>query len=309
MNKLLQIVEHHTAPYAADGNVFDTALPEVSLVRATAPGGLVHAISRPLACLVLQGRKRVTAGSTSVEFGAGESLLITAHVPTVSQITEATDEAPYCSIVFALDPAVISEVGVEMDHDPAANASPVQSEATGAEVADVAWRLLRLLDRPNGISVLYTAYIRELHYWLLVGRHGRAVRKLGALNSGPRQGIARTISLLREQFAEKISMDSLATNAGMSLSSFHQQFRAATALTPLQFQKQLRLIEAKRLMLSDGRNASAAAYQVGYESVHQFSREYTRLFGAPPMRDVEATKVLDYSFAAKAEESLLQLNV
>ncbi len=308
MSKLLHIVEHLAAPYAADGNVVETALPEVSLVRATAPGGLVHAISRPLACLVLQGKKRVTAGSTSVEFGAGESLLITAHVPTVSQVTEATEDAPYCSIVFSLDPAVISEVGVEIDHDPTANTSPVQAEATGAEVADVALRLLRLLDRPNGISVLYTAYIRELHYWLLVGRHGWAVRKLGAL-SGPRQAITRTISLLREQFAEKISMDSLATNAGMSLSSFHQQFRAATALTPLQFQKQLRLIEAKRLMLSDGRNASAAAYQVGYESVHQFSREYARLFGAPPMRDVEATKVVDRSSAAKVEESIFQENV
>jgi len=286
-HELLQVVSHYAADHPGSG-VLQTVLPGVSIVRAVTPAGLEHAISRPLACLVLQGGKRVMMGKQSFDFAAGDSLLITSHVPTVSQITHATTGAPYYSIVFELDSAVILDLAAEIDFGPARIYSPLQIEPTSREVADVALRLVRLLDRRGSLAVLHAAYLRELQYWLLVGKHGASIRQIGMF--GGHQGIARAISTLREQFSGSLSIEGLAALAGMSVSSFHEHFRAVTALTPLQFQKQLRLIEAKRLMLSDDMNASSAAFEVGYESVQQFNREYGRMFGAPPMRDVENAK-------------------
>jgi transcriptional regulator GlxA family with amidase domain len=156
-------------------------------------------------------------------------------------------------------------------------------------VADAALRLVRLMDRPASLPVLQAQLVRELHYWLLAGRHGMAIRSLG-WPGGHAPQVARAVALLRTGFARPLPVAQLAAEAGMSPSSFHRHFRAATTLSPLQFQKQLRLIEARRLMLSDGVSASSAAFAVGYESVPQFTREYGRLFGLPPVRDVEAAR-------------------
>jgi AraC-like DNA-binding protein len=137
--------------------------------------------------------------------------------------------------------------------------------------------------------VLQAQLVRELHYWLLAGRHGSAIRRLG-LPEGQVRRVARAVALLRAEYARRLPVEHLAAVAGMSPSSFHEHFRAVTSLTPLQFQKQLRLIEARRLMMAEGANSSHAAYSVGYESVQQFTREYGRMFGLPPVRDVEAAK-------------------
>jgi AraC-like DNA-binding protein len=248
-----------------------------------------HAISKPLICLVVQGAKNVTTGATSVDFSAGESLLITADVPIVSQITRASQAAPYLSLVLELDQAVIAELGVQMGAAPEERYAPVRVQTTDAEVADAALRLLRLLDRPAAVPVLHAQLVRELHYWLLAGRHGPALRRLGWPN-GAAQRVARAVALLRTDFARTLPVERLADVAGMSPSSFHQHFRAVTSLSPLQFQKQLRLIEARRLMLGEGASASVAAFAVGYESVPQFTREYGRLFGTTPVRDTKAAR-------------------
>jgi AraC-like DNA-binding protein len=160
-------------------------------------------------------------------------------------------------------------------------------DQTESEVADAALRLLKLLDRPASVSVLQAQLLRELHYWLLTGRHGGAIRALGIPDSHA-QRIARAVTLIRTHLATPIRIEQLADTAGMGVSSFHQHFRAITSLTPLQFQKQLRLIEARRLMLSNGEAISNSAYAVGYESVPQFTREYSRLFGVSPARDRRA---------------------
>jgi AraC-like DNA-binding protein len=166
---------------------------------------------------------------------------------------------------------------------------PVQGAPTDAEVADAALRLMRLLDRPASVPVLQAQLVREMHYWLLAGRHGTAIRRLGWPDSHV-QRVARAVAVLRAEFARALPVEHLATIAGMSPSSFFQHFRAVTSLSPRQFQKQLRLIEARRLMLVEGASASTAAFAVGYESVQQFTREYGRMFGLPPVRDTEATK-------------------
>jgi len=150
---------------------------------------------------------------------------------------------------------------------------------------------MRLLDRPAAVPVLQAQLVREMHYWLLSGKHGAAIRRLGGPDSHA-QRIARAVAVLRAEFAHPLPVERLAAVAGMSASSFHQHFRAMTSLSPLQFQKQLRLIEARRLMLAEGASASSAAFTVGYESVPQFTREYGRMFGQPPVRDMKAGRSL-----------------
>ncbi|MFZ5778665.1 MAG: AraC family transcriptional regulator [Pseudomonadota bacterium] len=289
MTALLDAVRRHADANADANGLAPTPVAGLAAVRAVVPSGLVHAISRPLVCLVLQGAKHVTMGTQGFAFSAGDSLLITADVPTVSQITRASPIAPYYSLVLELDPAVIVELAGQMRAVLATDDAPVRVDPTETEVADAALRLMRLVDRPASLPVLQAQLVREMHYWLLAGRHGAAIRRLG-WPDGHVQRVARAVALLRAEFMHRLPVERLAAAAGMSPSSFHQHFRAVTSLSPLQFQKQLRLIEARRLMLSEGMSASRAAFTVGYESVPQFTREYGRMFGLSPVRDVEAAR-------------------
>lgn len=289
MTSLLDAVRRYAETHANIHGVAETPIPGLATVRAVTPSDLIHDISRPLVCLVLQGSKHVTMGTHGFAFSAGESLLITADVPTVSQITRASPAAPYLSLVLELDPAVISGLAAEMAAAQETDDAPVQVDPTDAEVADAAHRLMRLLDRPGSLPVLGAQLVREMHYWLLAGRHGPAIRRLG-WPEGHVHRVARAVAVLRAEFRQRLPVERLAAVAGMSPSSFHQHFRAVTSLSPLQFQKHLRLIEARRLMLWDGTSASTAAFEVGYESVPQFTREYGRLFGASPVRDIEAAR-------------------
>ncbi|OCK59667.1 AraC family transcriptional regulator [Bradyrhizobium sp. LMTR 3] len=286
---LLKAVCRYAEANADPAGVARTPIPGLTAIRATAPSGLDYAISRPLACLVLQGTKHVTMGNRAFTFRAGDSLLITADVPTVSQVKRASIASPYCSLVLDLDPAVIADLAVEMKAAPAADGAPVRCEPTDAEVTDAALRLMRLIERPASVPVLRAQLVREMHYWLLAGRHGEAIRRLG-WPDGRIGRVARAVAVLRAKFAQPLRVEQLAAVSGMSPSSFHQHFRAVTSLSPLQFQKQLRLIEARRLMLSEGMAATSAAFAVGYESVSQFTREYGRLFGLPPGRETKAAR-------------------
>ena len=286
---LLDRARRYAETYADHDGIARTPVPGLTILRETAPTILHYAVSRPLVALVQQGRKRVMMGSSSFDFGAEESLLITADVPTVSQITQASAGKPYISVVIDLDPAVIEGLVVEMGSAPFAADTPVRVEATEREVADAALRLLRLLDRPASRPVLEAQLIRELHFWLLSGRHGGAIRNLGVADSHA-QRVARAVVMIRSGFANPLRVERLAEAAGMSPSSFHEHFRGITSLTPLQFQKQLRLIEARRIMLADGAGISSAAHTVGYESIPQFTREYSRMFGMPPARDMKVVK-------------------
>lgn len=286
---LLNAVRRHAEAHADPAGLAQTEIAGLTTIRATAPSGLVHAISRPLVCLVLQGRKQVVMGTRTYAFGAGDSMLITADVPTVSQVTSASVAKPYLSLVLELEPAVIADLATQMSDLSGAEGERVRVEPTDAEVADSALRLMRLIERPASLPVLHALRVRELHYWLLAGRHGPAIRRLG-WPEGNAQRIARAVSVLRAEFMRPLRVERLAVTAAMSPSSFHKHFRAVTSLSPLQFQKQLRLIEARRLMRSEGLSASRAAFAVGYESVSQFTREYGRLFGLPPVRDTEAAR-------------------
>ncbi|SCW90590.1 AraC family transcriptional regulator [Ancylobacter rudongensis] len=289
MTTLLDIMDRHGRRHADANGIAATPIPGLMFFRVATPSGVTHAIARPLVCLVVQGAKQVTMGTRDFQLGSGDSLLITADVPIVSQITKASHAAPYVSLVLELDLAVVAELVREMGPALAGDADPVRVDPTDGEVAAAGLRLLQLLDRPAALPLLQAPLIRELHYWLLAGRHGAAIRRLG-WPDGHAQRIGRAVALLRAEFTKPLPVSRLAEAAGMSPSSFHQHFRSATSLSPLQFQKQLRLIEARRLMAAEGASASTAAFAVGYESVPQFTREYGRLFGIPPVRDAKSAR-------------------
>lgn len=287
-DSLLDIALRHVRHRTTSSQPLDIGIRGASIVYTDAPSDIDCAVSRPLCCLVLQGRKQVTIGTQVFSFGEGDTLLITANVPTVSQITAAGPGRPYVSLVLELDPAIISELSVEIRQTNVL-APPLRVEQTNADVEEAALRLLQLLDRPASVPVLGAQRLREIHYWLLAGERGSEIGRLGWPDSHS-QRVARTVALLRADYAKPLRIERLASLAGMSRSAFHQHFRAVTSLSPLQFQKQMRLIEARRLMVSERQSASSAAFAVGYESVSQFTREYGRMFGRPPARDAETVR-------------------
>ena len=268
-----------------------TPLQGVGLMRAYAPTGIMKSIYKPLVCLILQGAKRVMVGQGTYDFAAGQSAIVSADVPVVSRITQASRAEPYLALAIELDTTVLLDLSAQIGgpNDAGAAIPAVLIDDTDAAVADCALRLVRLLDRTEAIPLLQPSIVRELHYWLLAGRHGRAVRGL-AHTDGATHRVARAVAMLRSEFDRPLRIERLAAVASMSSSSFHHHFRAVTSLSPLQFQKQLRLIEARRRMLSDGLSASRAAFEVGYESVSQFTREYGRMFGLPPGRDTSVSR-------------------
>jgi AraC-like DNA-binding protein len=287
---LLEIASRYADSHVSADGVARTPIPGLAILRETAATALHFTISKPMVALVLQGSKRVSMGPDTFNFGAGESLLITADVPTVSQITGAALDKPYYSVVLELDPVVISTLVDDIGSAPFVAGLPIRVDPTEIEVSDAMRRLLSLLDRPASLPILQDQHLRELHYWLLCGQHGGAIRALGVTDSHARR-IAHAVELIRSSFRKPLRIDQLADAARMSLSAFHVHFRSATSLSPLQFQKQLRLIEARRTMLADGATIANAAFSVGYESVPQFTREYGRVFGQPPARDIRTARI------------------
>jgi len=282
---LRQAVERHFPEHGSEGG-FATAIPGLVLMRSTGEaiprkGRLYH----PALCLVVQGAKEMAVGDRLLPYRENQALVVSLEIPAFGRVTEATPERPYLAIALELDPALIVEVFAELTLP-----RPATNPELGLFVVDVDdslgnafERLLRLLDTPAAIPVLGRQTLREIYYWLLTGPHGAAIARLTSPD-GYAQRIGRALNLLRENFAQPMRVSDLARAANMSPSSFHQHFKALTAMTPLQYQKQLRLIEARRLIAGDTASISAAAYRVGYESPSQFSREYARMFGMPPRR-------------------------
>lgn len=282
---LTNVVRKYAQAHADSAGIARTPIAGVTIISATAPTGLNTAIfCKPLVCLVLQGAMQVMTGNESLTASGGDLLLITANALTLSQIVHANGEQPYLALTLELDPALIAELDAQTTRATASDITPVRIARTDADIAETALRLMRLLERPASLPVLHTALVREMHHWLLAGPHGAAIRRL-SWSGGHVQRVARAVAVLRSEYARPMRVEQLAHIAGMSLSAFHRHFRAVTSLSPLQFQKRLRLMEARRLMLSQRMPVSRAAFAVGYESVTQFTREYGRMFGISPARD------------------------
>lgn len=255
------------------------------LSSVTAPAGPIHAVYRPSLCVVAQGAKTSMLGEQAYRYDAGKCLIASMEVPIRAEITRATPERPYLAFSLALDPATISDLLLERDGRDGASAGPALAvHAFGPELVDPLCRLMALCDRPRDIAVLAPLIRREITWLLLNGPMGPALRQIGLAGSHMAR-IGRAIACIREHFAGQLNVRHLADLAGMSPATFHRHFKAVTAMTPVQYQKQLRLQEARRLLLSDSADVARIGYAIGYESPSQFSREYRRLFGAPPGKD------------------------
>ncbi|MGH8032816.1 MAG: AraC family transcriptional regulator [Luteimonas sp.] len=268
-----------------------TSIAPLQLIRVSKPTPCRPNVYEPGLVLVAQGRKiALLAGDTYV-YDPLNYLVISLTLPMVSQIVEATPEQPYLSLRIHLDPREIS--AVMLDASRQGSGAGVDRGLYCARVTepllDDALRLLRLLDTPQDAAVLAPLVLREIYYRVLVGDLGHRLREIAAVD-GRSQRIARAVEMLKRSYLRPLNIDVMAQSLHMSPSSLHHHFKAVTAMSPLQFQKQLRLHEARRLMLMDGLEANSAAHRVGYESPSQFSREYKRLFGAPPRYEIGQMK-------------------
>ncbi|MDP9563280.1 MULTISPECIES: AraC family transcriptional regulator [Rhizobium/Agrobacterium group] len=286
MDKISELA-HHIDRHVAGNGLFNTLIPRLSLVYADQPVVPMPVIYEAGLCLIAQGSNRVVVGDNSVVYDAAHYLVVSVDLPLLCHITEASPDKPYlcCKIDFdrtILADLIVNEAGkTERTELPALAAYPGDPD-----LIDAACRLVRLLNRPETVGALAPLIEREILYRLLNGPHGPMLRHVATAGSQVNQ-ISRAIAAIRRQFDGQIRIEDVAAEAGMSPSSLHAHFKAVTHMTPLEYQKQLRLQEARRLMLVGGATAATAGFTVGYESPSQFSREYRRLFGAPPRQDIE----------------------
>ncbi|MDF1555418.1 MAG: AraC family transcriptional regulator [Deferrisomatales bacterium] len=284
----LQGLKQRIARWTEQGELRTSAIPELALFQRPEPTEPLAGMYEPSICVIAQGAKRVRLGDDTYVYDPLHYLITSVHLPTVVQIIEASPEKPYLGLRLTFDPREVSQLVADSQLPP----PPTQQSPRGMAIGEVTLpllnaflRLIDLLGEEQAIPILAPVIQREIIYRILVGEQGARLRQIAAAGSQSQQ-IARTIQWMKVNFAEPLRIDDLAERAGMSSSTFHHHFRSMTALSPLQYQKQLRLQEARRLMLTDHLDAATAGFEVGYESPSQFSREYSRLFGAPPLRDV-----------------------
>ena len=282
--ELAERIERHSG----EGGRRSTAIGGLSLYRASRPTEPVRIVYEPALCMVAQGRKRVILADEIYLFDPAWFFLASVALPVAGEVIEASPEKPYLDLRINLDPGVLGELVGEGGLTYPSNLPPTRALAVSLvepPLLDAVGRLLALLDSPGDIPVLAPLILREITYRLLTGEQGGRLRQIVA-GDGRARRVARAIQWLKAHFAEPFAIETLAHQVRMSPSALHHHFKAVTAMSPLQYQKQLRLQEARRLMLGEGLDAAAAGYRVGYESPSQFSREYRRLFGRPPRRDL-----------------------
>jgi AraC-like DNA-binding protein len=282
-----ELVERIGRAMREDGTV--QLLQGLHLSRCSLPLKPVHSVLEPSVCVIAQGSKEVLQGESRYRYDPSQYLLATVELPRVSQVLEASKERPYLSLRLELAPTLVSSVLVEAGHSSPPGHADVRAIAVSpldGNLLDAFVRLTRLLDSPAEARVLLPLITREIIYRLLMGEQGGRLRHLAILG-GYTPPIARAVGRLRRDFDQPLRIESLARELGMSVSGLHHHFKAVTAMSPLQFQKRLRLQEARRLMLGEDLDAASAAYRVGYHDASHFNREYKSLFGVPPMRDVQ----------------------
>ena len=270
-----------------------TAILGLTLYRRTAPSPCYPAMFEPSLSVFVQGRKRITLAGTTYRCDESTFLLSSVDVPVVSQIVAASENVPLLSLLLKLDMAVVREILSQEEFHAPDGSSPARGITTGKTTVDLLkpfCRLMDLLDAPEDIPFLSNLIQREIVYRLLQGPHGERLRAIATLGDQSHR-TARAIAWLRANYTKPMRVEKLAEVARMGVSTLHHHFRALTAMSPLQYQKQLRLVAARERMLVEGIDAASAAFEVGYESASQFNREYKRFFGQPPRRDVKVRRL------------------
>jgi AraC-like DNA-binding protein len=277
----LLITRHAKSPAAA------LAASGIKAVLAESPTEIAHHVLEPMLAVVAQGAKRAVLGDSIYEYGAGQYLVVSVDLPIAGHVFQASRERPYLAAGFTLRPTTIATLLLEMAASERPSTEPAGLGVSNAprELLETVVRTLRMLDRPRDAAVLGPMLEREILWWLLNGEQGAMVRQIGLADSRLSQ-VSRAIRWIRVHHAEPIRIEALAEMAAMSASSLHRHFRAVTTMSPLQYQKLIRLQEARSRLLAASQDIAAVGLSVGYDSPSQFSREYSRLFGAPPGRDV-----------------------
>lgn len=282
-----ELLERIARAVPADGTV--EPLKGIRLNHFSGPTEPLPRVWEPSLGVVAQGSKELYLGEELYRYDPYHYCLGTVELPVVSHVVEASPERPYLSLSLKLDPTLVGSVMLDTGYTAPrsqAEAKAINVSLVDANLLDAVVRLLRVLDSPTEVPFLAPMIMREIVYRLLLGNQGDRLRHIAIL-SGYTSPIATAIEQLRTNFDESLRVDDMAQELGMSVSGFHHNFKAVTGFSPLQFQKRFRLQEARRLMLNEQLDAASAGYQVGYDNASQFSREYKRLFGLPPMRDVE----------------------
>ncbi len=283
-----ELVERVARAVGEDGAV--EAPGGLRLLRRSSPTPKDHGVSSPAFCVIAQGSKEVLLGDKSYRYDADRYLITAAALPTATRVTEASEERPYLGVVLGLDPALVGSVMVDAGHPAPREHAAVRAfdvSPLDEGLLDAVVRLVRLLDLPaEEADFLRPLVTREIVYRLLKGEQGGRLRHIAVLG-GHAHRIATALERLRKDFDQPFRVEDIARELGMSVSGFHHHFKAVTAMSPLQFQKRMRLQEARRLMLGEDLDAAGAGHRVGYGDASQFTREYKRLFGAPPARDAE----------------------
>ncbi|WP_211241050.1 AraC family transcriptional regulator [Pseudonocardia spinosispora] len=282
MEEIRRIISDH-----ADDR--ELPIPGLVVLRSERPTPPTVTMSGTILGFVAQGLKRVSVGDRTYDYSAGQYLVTSADLPITGCVLEATPATPYLGFGLVLDSAVIAELLLTAPDPPESTQSPALAVLdASAELCDASLRLLRLLDRPDDVAVLGPSTRREVVWRLMQG--SAVVRQLG-LRRDNAPDVRRAIHWLRHHYAEPVRVEELARLAAMSTSTFHKVFATVTAMSPIQFQKRIRLQEARRLLVAGETDVTSAAHAVGYDSSSQFSREYRRLFGAPPGRDSRTLRV------------------
>ncbi len=274
-----QLLERLAALFHEDGEL--EPIPGVHVYRMTTPAQKIFGVFEPSLCVIAQGSKEVRLGDERYRYDPDHYLLASVNVPVASQVLEV----PYLSFRLSLDAALVSEVMLEAQAEPVAEVRGLNVSPLEPELLDACERLLRLVGQPDEIRVLAPLIKREIVFRLLRGEQGARLRHI-AIVGGHSHRIARAMEQLRTHLDQPLRLEEMAHELGMSLSAFHLHFKAVTSLSPLQFLKQLRLQEARRLMLGENLDAASAGFKVGYLDASHFSRDYKRMFGEPPARDV-----------------------
>ena len=274
------------------GGYHATAIDPLVFVRCDTTK-TIEAVSEPLFAIVVQGEKKLSLNEEIFQYGVAQCLVMSVDLPLSVCMIEAKPDQPYLGLKLRLDPAQLCEIIAQTNPDVDKKENSVRgwcvSDASPSLI-DCAIRLTKLLDTPQDIPFLAPMIIREIYYRLLTDQQGEAVRQVATSGSNM-QRIAEVIKQIKAEFTKPLRVEELAEQANMSAASFHRHFKAVTSMSPLQYQKQLRLLTARQMMLAEAIDATQAAYRVGYESTSQFSREYSRMFGAPPIRDIERLRV------------------
>lgn len=267
-------------------------MSRLSIYRINEPTELNALVYDPMAFIVLQGIKRTIIGDQVFEYGPGQTMVVAAEITAMGQIVEASPDKPFLAISLDLDPAVIMNVVLYLSKTPELQMQPgFAFSMANAELIGAWQRLLAMYERPKEIPVMALHLEHELMFRLMLSPHAEMLRQIAGVDSRLSH-IRQAMAWIREHYTEQLSVEDMAAVAGMSGSVFHRRFKAVTALSPLQYQKQIRLQEARRRMVSKEADAASVSFAVGYKSTSQFSREYKRLFGAPPRRDADMVQTM-----------------